>query len=426
MPEINTTINYKRLKDADSEGFFYKVLEGSSGSAKTYSILHYLIEKALGKKRRIVAGRHDSTTCDDSIIADFQAIMQDHFNIWSDARWNGTNKRYLFPNGSTFKFKGTNKPSKLHGPRQDIFWGNEVIEMTYDAHRQIAIRTSEEIIYDFNPSLNSHWVFDKIGGRDDCKWLHSTFRDNPFLPEADRIEILSFDPDNPDNVRQGTADKWAWEVYGLGKRGRREGVIFDIAPEIIDYWPEPHLCDKWGYGQDFGFSADPAAFIECCIFQGKLHLREIFYEPGLITIKSHAQPNIPSIQGRYEDMGISRQAKIKADGSRPEQIAELVAEGYNVSATPKGPGSIIAGIDLMKRFPIYVHRTSNNLQMEFQQYAWKKHANGVQLNEPEDAWNHGIDAARYWAMDELVQWQPVRPGQRRGMAKAAGKPKKRY
>ena len=155
-------------------------------------------------------------------------------------------------------------------------------------------------------------------------------------------------------------------------------------------------------------------------------LRERIYDTGLITIKSHASPNTPSLQGRFEELGISKNAKIKADQSRPDQITELRTEGYNISATPKGPGSIVGGIDLMKRFPIKVHRGSTNLQVELQQYAWKKHSSGSTLNEPEDKWNHGIDAARYWAMDELVKWQPARPFGGRKLARAAGKPRKRY
>ena len=59
-----------------------------------------------------------------------------------------------------------------------------------------------------------------------------------------------------------------------------------------------------------------------------------------------------------------------------DQIAELVSEGFNVFASQKGKGSVVAGIDLMKRFPICVHRSSTNMQMELQQYAWKRHANG--------------------------------------------------
>ena len=283
------------------------------------------------------------------------------------------------------------------------------------------------IIYDFNPSLNTHWLFDRIAKRDDCFWIHSTFRDNPFLPEADRAEILAYDPSNPDNVRQGTADKWAWEVYGLGRRGRREGVVFDVAPEIVDYWPEAHLCDKRGAGMDFGFSADPSAMIECCVFQGRLYLRERIYETGLLTAKSHAEPNRPSIHGRLEELGVPTNFKIKADAARPNQIAELASEGYNISATPKLKDSITGGIAIMKKFPICIHRASTNLQMEFQQYAWKKHANGHFLDEPEDSFNHGIDAIRYWALDELAKWQPARPGKlSRPMARANSKRRKRY
>jgi len=425
--KIPTTPNYRRLKEADANDFFYKVLEGSSGSSKTFSIVQYLVEKALTKKRRIRGLRYDQRTCRDSIIADFKTVMMEQFQIWDDKCWNQTNMEYTFPNGSYFHFRGCKEAQKLHGPRYDITWANEVMELPYESHRQIVMRTSEEIIYDFNPSLNSHWIFEKVQKRDDCAWIHSTFRDNPMLPATDRAEILAYDPNNPENVRQGTADKWAWAVYGLGQRGRREGAIFNIAPEIIDYWPEQHLCDKWGFGLDFGYSDDPAALIECCIHQGSLLLREKVYETKLITIKSHAAPNTPSLQGRFEECGISKNSKIKADQSRPDQIAELRTEGYNISATPKTKGSIVAGIDLMKRFPIKVHRASVNLQMEFQQYAWKKHSTGLNLNEPEDNWNHGIDAARYWALDELVKWQPARPGNLgRKLARASGKPRKRY
>ena len=421
--EIPVSINYMRLKEADDAGKFYKVLEGSSGSAKTYSILQYLIEKALKKKRRIRGLRFDQRTCKDSIIADFKRIMQDQYCIWEDKAWNASNFDYTFANGSTFHFRGCSEAQKLHGPRYDISWANEVMELPYESHRQIVVRTAEEVIYDFNPSLTQHWIFEKVAKRDDCAWIHSTFVDNPFLPESDRNEILALDPGNYDNVRQGTADKWAWEVYGLGRRGRREGAIFGHY-DIIDHWPSPNVCDKWGFGLDFGYSNDPCAMVECAIWQGKLCLREWFYETGLTTIRSHQRPNFPSIQGNLELMNFDKAWKVVADGARPDQISELVNEGFNVWKSEKGKGSVLAGIDLIKRFPICVHRNSMNMQMELQQYAWKKHASGTVLGEPEDKYNHLIDATRYWAMDELSGWQPNSRGL--VMQKAVGKKRKVY
>jgi phage terminase large subunit len=372
------------------------------------------------------AFRHDASTHDKAAVRDFKRIMMEKYpEIWKQGKWNNQLKTFTFDNGSILEFVGTNDPGKLHGPERDIAFLNEVMEITYEAYRQILSRTRLLVVMDWNPSLNVHWVFDRVMKREDVLYVHSTYKDNPHLSAKQIVEIEATNPKNPENLRNGTADQWYWDVYGLGKRGRREGAIFSIY-EVIDYWPEKHLCDKWGYGLDFGYSDDPAALIECCIHQGALLLRERVYETKLITIKSHAAPNTPSLQGRFEEMGISKNSKIKADQSRPDQIAELKTEGYNISATPKGKGSVVAGIDLIKRFPIRVHRASTNLQMEFQQYAWKKHSTGLNLNEPEDKWNHGIDAARYWALDELVKWQPARPGMRKGLARAQGKPRKRY
>jgi phage terminase large subunit len=297
------------------------------------------------------------------------------------------------------------------------------MEITYEAYRQIMARTRLLVVMDWNPSLNSHWVFDRVLSRSDVLYVHSTYKDNPHLSVKQVAEIEGTNPNIPENVRNGTADAWYWDVYGLGKRGRREGAVFPFF-DVVEHWPDEWDCQKYGFGLDFGYSNDPAALIECAIFQGKLYLREWIYETGLITCRSHAKPNTPSIQGLLEAYKFDKNWKIKADCARPEQIAELMTEGYNISAGPKGKGSVIAGIDLIKKFPICVYRGSQNMQMELQQYAWKKHANGTWLQEPEDKWNHLIDAARYWAMDELAGWQPVR---RRGRSKqAAGRSGKRY
>ena len=148
------------------------------------------------------------------------------------------------------------------------------------------------------------------------------------------------------------------------------------------------------------------------------------YQTGLITVRSHAEPHRPSIQGVLEDSKFRKNWRIVADSARPEQIAELCTEGYNVVGSKKFKGSVVAGLDTMKRFPLCVWRGSNNLQVELQQYAWKKHATGTVLSEPEDKYNHAIDAARMWVMDELSGWQPA--GRFHGAVSSKGKKKRRY
>lgn len=402
------------------------VLEGSARSGKTWSVLEYFINSCYQMPGIIcTVFRNDATTHEKAGVRDFKQLISNKYTaLWMGGKWNSTQITFTFANGSIIEFAGANDAQKLQGPERDFAFINEAIECTFEAYRQIVARTRHLVILDFNPSLNAHWVFDSVLGRDDVLYVHTTYRDNPHLSEKIVQEIERSDPSNPENIRQGTADKWFWEVYGLGQRGRREGAIFTFY-DVVEYWPEPHDCQKWGFGLDFGYSADPCALVECAIFQGKLHLREWLYETGYFTIRSHAQPNAPSIQGHFEKNNFDRNWKTVADPARPDQIAELVAEGFNVTGGPKGPGSIVAGIDLMKRFPICVHRSSTNMQMELQQYAWKQHANGTWLDVPEDNWNHLIDATRYWCLEELSGWQPGSRGRSLTMA-VAGKARKRY
>lgn len=397
--QIPVTKNYLKLKEADKAGNFYKVLEGSSGSGKTYSIVQYLIEKAQAKKRIITGARFDQATCRDSIIEDFKMLMMDYFKLWDPKRWNASNFDYIFPNGSAFQFRGASSPAKLHGPRRSIYWGNEAMEFPYDSHRQVAMRTSDEIIYDFNPSLNHHWIFDKILTRDDCAYIHSTFRDNTMLPANAVSEIEALEP-TPENKRQGTADEWAWTVYGLGKRGRKEGCIFKIW-DVTDDWPDRWLCQRWGYGLDYGFSQDPTALVECALFQDTLYLREHLYEKELVAQANPLDPSIKSIEGKLKELGIPEDARIHAENARPEINRALQLSNFKVVPTIKTPDTILAGIDRMRSVPIKVHRSSHNLQMEMESYSWAKNAQGVYLDKPEDKNNHLIDGARYWALAEL-------------------------
>lgn len=405
-------------------GFPIMALEGSSRSGKTWAIIEYLIQCCVAMDGLVVSCfRHDGTTHSKSTVRDFHEIMgTDHRDIWQAGRWNGQEKTFAFPNGSVLEFCATNDPMKLHGPERDVAWLNEVMEVGYEAYRQIAMRTRLLTLCDWNPSLNHHWVFDRVLTRDDCRYVHSTYQDNPHLPDQQVAEIEATDPDNPDNVRRGTADRWQWDVYGLGRRSRREGVIYQLWEAIEpEQWPARELCQRWGYGVDFGFADDPSAVIECAIFMGALYVREIVYETGLITAPSESVPNAPSLVGRLKDAGRgpSSHDRYVADGARPDLIQEMRLCDYQVSAAEKGPGSVLVGINLLKSMRWYVHRDSQNVQRELESYVWKQDkSTGVWLGEPVDQHNHAMDAIRYWAQAE-IKAQNRMGGQRRTKPKTS-------
>tara|TARA_R110000824_G_scaffold14186_6_gene60646 strand:+ start:865 stop:2169 length:1305 start_codon:yes stop_codon:yes gene_type:complete len=383
------------------------VMEGSTRSGKTIAILQWLILWATQDPGVVIRClRHDGTTHLDTTVPDFQMVMgSEMFNIWGLGKWNIQKKTYVFPNGSKFIFSATNDQGKLHGMKQDIAWYNEVMEIHYEAKKQIAYRTSTLEIMDFNPSFNHHWVFQKVINEDNLKsgrvaHNRSTYKDNDFLEAKQIFEIEESDPSKPENVRKGTADAYKWAVYGLGERGKVEGAIYKYF-ELVDSFPEPWQCERHGYGLDFGFSGDPTALTECALFQGNLYLREMIYEKELLVTRNLTKPSIPSIEGHLIELGISADAKIYADCSQPGSIADLVASGFNVIACTKGPDSIMTGINLLKGRKMCVTRGSHNIQVELEHYTWHKKGDGSWTMAPIDKYNHALDGIRYWGMKEL-------------------------
>ncbi len=327
--------------------------------------------------------------------------MRKQFRIWDASRWNKQDKHYAFENGSHFYFDGTQDINKLHGLTQDYAWLNEVMEITHDAWTQIEIRTKKAAIMDFNPSISNHWVFTTVLTRDKGVFYnHSTYRDNPFLAPKQVHAIESLEP-TAKNIRQGTANEWKWRVYGLGERAGREGRVYTNYRQT-DFFPEPHMCRKHGYALDFGFSGDPAAMVECALFQNELYLRLHFYERGLLITKSISRHSIPSIQGKLEESEIEKHKQIVADSARPDSIAELAALGYNIFPCRKGPDSLLRGINILQGITMVVDRRSQELLEELENYTWKKdRLSDMYLEEPIDEYNHALDAARYWAMLNL-------------------------
>ena len=85
---------------------------------------------------------------------------------------------------------------------------NECNELYFEDWQQLLFRTTEQIIIDYNPSDEYHWIYDKVLTREDVEFHQTTYKDNPFLEQSlvNEIERLK---DIDDNY---------WRVYGLGER----------------------------------------------------------------------------------------------------------------------------------------------------------------------------------------------------------------
>jgi len=368
-------------------------LSGGSRSSKTHSIVQHLIvnEALAGSAKTITIARDKLTWIKTTVLKDFEeVILRDGFKIVPEINPNKADQIYKI-NECEFAFFGLDYPQKLHGRSQDIFWLNEAMEASIKSFDQLEMRTNLYGLLDYNPSNDEHWIFDKVLTRDDAKLLHSTQIDNPFLPESIRKKILSYNPSNTENIRQGTSDSYMWDVYGLGKPAKLQGLIYNHQ-ECEDI---PSTAKFIAYGLDFGYSNDPTALIEVWLQDNNLFLNELIYETGLTNA---------DISKRMTTIGVDQNSEIIADSAEPKSIEEIYRSGFRgIKPAKKGADSIKFGISILKEYNIFITKKSVNLQKELKRYKWAEDRIGKQLDKPIDDYNHGLDAIRYVALLKLAK-----------------------
>nr|DAT00686.1 MAG TPA: terminase large subunit [Caudoviricetes sp.] len=93
--------------------------------------------------------------------------------------------------------------------KRDILYCNEANELSYKKEFfQLLIRTKYRVFIDFNPDDVDHWINQELELKrkvieKDVEVIVSTYRDNPFLSEAEvkEIEILK------------NTDPLYWKIY---------------------------------------------------------------------------------------------------------------------------------------------------------------------------------------------------------------------
>jgi phage terminase large subunit len=356
------------------------VNQGSSRSGKTYSILMLLILVKAEEQDDAVFTivRKTMPSLKATAMRDFFEILKNH-GMYEEKFHNKTENTYML-NGNLFEFVSLDQPQKKRGAKRTYLFLNEANELSLEDWIQLSIRTEKQIFIDYNPSMEEHWIYDLVIPRPDCTFIQSTYKDNlKFLP-AEMVKEI----ENLKNI-----DENYWRVYGLGLPVQIKGLIFTNWVQCDAF---PDECKWVVYGMDFGFTNDPTALIKVGLCGGDLYLDELIYNRGLTN------QDIAKWMG---ELGLRWVDEIIAD-NQPKCIYEIKKEGFNVVATFKGKDSILAGLDIMKRYKIQVTKGSVNLIREFKNYKWKEDQSGKATNEPIDKFNHGIDAVRYVCLAKVM------------------------
>lgn len=356
------------------------VEQGGSRSGKTYNILTWLIAKAVTQwdNKVIDIVRKSFPTLRSSAMFDFFEILNKN-GLYTEKNHNKTENVYVIGTNK-FRFFSCDEPQKMRGPGRDIIFMNEANELSLEDFRQLNMRTRELTILDYNPSDEFHWIYDTVLTRTDIEFYKTTFEDNPFLPDRIKNEIL----------RYKEIDENYWKIYGLGERGTSQTSIYtkwEIKP-----FPETFSSQEY-YGLDFGFN-HPTALIRCTYDDDNLYFKEYIYQSHLTT---------QDIIDKMNDSNISKTTPIYCDNARPEAIADLQRAGFNAFPCIKGPSSVKAGIDWIKRKKIYIDNSSSNLLKEIKNYKWRTNKDGDILDEPVKLNDDACDAMRY-SCNELIKF----------------------
>ena len=350
-------------------------LQGGTRSSKTYSLCQLFIVKCLEETGKVF------TICRKTLPALKGTAYRDVINIlkeldlYSEVNHNKSELSYVL-NGNLIEFISVDQPVKIRGRKRNYLWCNEANEFNYEDWQQLILRTTEKIYLDYNPSDPYSWIYEKVITRDDCTFLKSTYRANPFLDKDTIAEIERLKELDPDY----------WQVYGLGEIGSIQTMIFRKF-ELVDE-VQGRLV---GYGLDFGFTNSPSALVAVYQSDDNLYIKELLYEKRLTNT---------DLANKLREFRIDRQSEIVGDSAEPKTIEEIHRQGFNIKPAKKGAG-IHLGIDIMRRYKLNITKDSTNAIKEFRTYKWATDKNGDVLNTPVKINDHLIDATRYLCLNKL-------------------------
>ncbi len=396
------------------------LITGGRGSGKSFAVSTFLERLSFevkhttneqGEREKVVHNilfsRYTMTSAELSVIPEFmekvetdgteayfRATKQDVVNVQ-------TGSKIMFRGIKTSSGNQTAKLKSIHGITTFVCdeaeeWTSEREFMTIMLSiRQKGIQN--RIIIVMNPTDKHHFIyrdyieqthrieyFDgvpvQISTHPSVLHIHTTYLDNmehlgdEFLREVERIKVT-----NPKLYAHTIMGRWADET---------EGVVFDKY-DIVDEFP------KWvkheAVGLDFGYTNDPTAAVRCGIIGDDLYLDELFYKTEMLS-----SDIVRELKAKADRL------KVIADSADPRLIQEIANSGVLIYPVRKFAGSIVAGIDKMKTMNLHLTKRSLNLITEIQNYTWDKDKDGQLINQPVDAFNHCMDASRYYVLGELL------------------------
>ena len=346
-----------------------------------------MVIKALKSRRRVLVVRKVARTNENStfkVVYDFlcQLKLHNYINV------NKTTMKITLYNGSEFLFIGCDDPERIKSIAgiTDIIC-EEATELTLEDVSQLDLRlrpkeANPQMLFMFNPTSKASWVYKRWFAEtavidEDTFILKTTYKDNKFL-SPEYINTLE---------AQIRTNPTYYKIYALGEFTSLNKLVYNNWK--VEEFDHTAINGTLICGLDFGYTNDPTAFVASLVDLKEKKIY-IFKEWGGTGFTND------QIAKHLSSLGFPK-SFIIADSAEPKSIDELRKAGLmRIKPSAKGKDSIMNGISRIQQFEMIIHPDCENVIFELENYAFKKDKfSGEYINQPEDAYNHYMDALRY-------------------------------
>ena len=359
---------------------------GSAGSAKSYFITQKLIIRACRQPIKILVCRRYGTTIRNSCFSLFKDILA-YWKLTPYVKIRETDFNIKFPNGSEIIFLGLDDETKLLSLNNiGCIFIEEAYEVPKEIVEQLNLRMrakveNQQIILAFNPISKNSWLYDfcEKNPPKNCLYIHSTYKDNPFLPKEYIESMEEMIVRNPVKARVYAFGEWGVDSEGL--------VITNWRKEEFNAMQLAAAGLEHRAGIDLGW-VDKTAIIDTLYDRESrtIYVFNEFYKSGC---------QLSDIVSAIGDMNL-RKTKIFVDSAEPRSIQFFKQEGINAVGCSKGKDSVKAGLMFLQDALIIVHPSCQNFIMELENFSYiKSKITGEWTEDTTHEWSHAIDACRY-------------------------------
>lgn len=358
---------------------------GSAGSAKSYFITQKLIVRACREPIKILVCRRYGSTIRNTCFSLFKEILA-KWKLLPFVKIRETDFNIRFSNGSEIIFMGLDEETKLLSLNGiGAIFIEEAYEVPKPIVEQLNLRLrgkteNQQIIMAFNPISANHWLKEFCDNPPSSfVFVHSTYKDNPFLNTEYIQQLEELYVRNPAKARVFCDGEWGVDAEGL--------VLTNWLVEEFDSMALAANGLEHRAGIDLGW-VDKTAIIDSLYDSANktIYVFNEFYKSGC---------QLSDIAFALGEMNLKK-TKVYVDSAEPRSIQFFRNEGFNTVPCAKGKDSVKAGLMFLQDCRIIVHPKCKNFITELENFSYiKSKQTGEWTEETTHEWSHAIDACRY-------------------------------